>query len=345
MRVLVISDSRGVSEFYRAVTPFRILEEAGDIELTMDSGLNPALADHVNEYDCIVFIRSDAGPHHSLMLHAKMNGVRTVFDVDDNLLLLPPSIHAYAAWHERGTGRITSRLWYFKRNLQMADMLTVSTDALGRQLCNGEPHDLRQPGDYLVLPNQILAESWNVPPAEKPEGEVWVGWWGIYNHWDDWRDVAGYIEPVIIKRPEVRLMILGMPEIAHLFPTLCETGQLVTFPFVSPDDLDDYRSIVKSFDVALAPTSFSAFNVSKSDLKLLQYGAAGVPVIASKVTYASWQDYALLPERPDEWGGTLEYALDNLSAFKDRAELLQGKVMSERTYEANYEKWLEVISD
>lgn len=351
-RVLTVCDHGGVSEFYRTVTPYRLLAEAGLIELTTTSGQSPALIDNLHKFDAVVFSRADT-PIHSLVLReALLAGLRVIFDIDDNLILLPPSIPAYSAWHHRGSTKIAPRLWYLKRNIRLASALTVSTEALGRQLCNGEPHALRGRNDFIHLPNQILASEWEglepdssaEAPADgaqaKPAGEVWVGWWGIYNHWDDWRDVAPFIEPVIARRPNVRLVVLGMPEIAHLFPVLRKTDQLIIGDFVAPDELEPYRRIVKSFDVALAPTSPGPFNESKSDLKMLQYGAAGVPVIASKTTYDGWEPYATILNSPTGWGRALEAALDNPLVARAQAEELHKFVMTHRTYEANFTRWL-----
>jgi hypothetical protein len=179
---------------------------------------------------------------------------------------------------------------------------------------------------------------------EKAPGEVWVGWWGIYNHWDDWRDIAPHIEPVIAERPWVKLFVLGMPEVAYLFPRLRASNQLVVGPFVAPEKLGQYRALVKQFDIALAPTAPCAFNESKSDLKVLQYGAAGVPVIASAVTYGEWVKYVPLAERPEDWALLLSRALGNLSRWATYGQQLQEKVLAERTYEGNYLCWLEALS-
>jgi len=345
VRVLIISEGGGVSEFFRADTPYRLLHEAGQIEARFDDGNSPAIVDHLHDYEVIVFSRPDSPERLHLLCEAKMAGLRVVVDVDDNLLLIPPSIGVYHAWHQRGTGRLMPRAWYFKRAIRLADVLTVSTEALGRQLCDGEPHRLRQKGDYLVLPNQILATPWlDAQPASKGgPGEIWVGWWGIYNHWDDWRDIAPYIEPVIARRPHVRLVILGMPELAHLFPALRKYDQLMVGPFVGPAELDEYRGIVKAFDIALAPTAPCPFNEAKSDLKILQYGAAGVPVIASSTTYGAWRSYAVILNSPAAWGGALDAALDNLPVIRRDGLRLQQAVLAERTYERNYVKWLEAL--
>lgn len=344
MRVLVIADTHGVSEFYRAATPYRLLHQAGLIEADFDSGNNPAVVDHLHRYDAVVFSRPDSPEHLLLLTEAKMAGLRTVVDVDDNLILLPPSIAAYGAWHQRGTGKITPRLWLFKRAVRQADVLTVSTEALGAQLCDGQPHRLRGEGDYRVLPNQILASDWSgLQAAQKDPGETWVGWWGIYNHWDDWRDIAPYIEPVIAARPRVKLVILGMPELAHLFPRLRKMDQLIIGPFVAPEEMGEYRRLVAQFDIGLAPTTDIPFNRAKSDLKMLQYGAAGVPVIASQATYGQWRSFATILNSPDGWGGALEYLLDHPEVARRDGQRLQQAVLAGRTYEGNYTRWLEPL--
>jgi glycosyltransferase involved in cell wall biosynthesis len=346
-KILLICDGGGVSEFYRSATPYRMLAQAGHIEIESDPGDNPALIDRLDQFDAAVFSRSDTDIHSLIIRECKMRGIRVIYDVDDNLDLIPPSIGVFQAWHVRGKNAITPRLWHFKRNVAIADILTVSTPALGRQLCDGYPRRLRERGDYLVLPNQILADSWrNISPTpEKKPGEVWVGWWGIYNHWDDWRDIAPYIEPVITARPEVRLVILGMPELSHLFPALVESGQLLAGPFIEPASLDGYRQFVAAFDIALAPTSPCPFNESKSDLKLLQYGAAGVPVIASEATYGDWEDRpgTIILYGPDQWGYILDEWLDDLDTLRAEAVGLRRHILQNRTYEANYTRWLEAI--
>jgi hypothetical protein len=336
--VLVISDAGGVSEFYRTLTPYRLLADAGLITLTVDGGLNPAIIDHLSQFDAVVFSRADSAEHSLLLLHAKTRGLRVVFDMDDNLLAVPPSIGVYGAWRVPGTKQITPRLYYLKRNIQAADVLTVSTRELGRQLAH-----LRT--DYTVLPNMVLAADWaGIEPVDKPAGEVWVGWWGIYNHWDDWRDVAPYIEPVLLELPHTRLVLLGMPELAQLFPRLAQTGQLATGPFVEPGALGDYRRVIAALDVALAPTAACDFNRSKSDLKLLQYGIAGVPAIASGVTYGDWREYATVIDAPQRWGIALRGVLAGIGPARAKASRLQTYIQRTRIYENTFKSWLHPLA-
>lgn len=360
MRVLTICDENGVSEFYRTLTPYRLLAEAGLIELEHDSGQNPAIIGRLDEFQAVVFSRPDSAEHGLILAEAKRRGLRTVVDVDDNLFLLPPSIGVYHAWHVRGSGAITPRLWYHKYCIKQAEVLTVSTERLGQQLCGGEPLRLR--ADYLTLPNQVLASEWTSPhpfrvswgPAPlllgegsitKAPGEKWVGWWGIYNHWDDWREVAPAVETAIAARPEVRLVLLGMPELAHLFPRLRQSSQLILGPFAPPGEIGPYRELLKQFDIALAPTCACPFNEAKSDLKLLQYGAAGVAAIASAVTYGDWhKETAIIPSgRPDLWGNMLTDLLDSPTAAELWGQRLQERVLATRTYEGNYRRWLAAL--
>jgi len=342
MRVLVIAEQNGVSEFYRVGTPYRLLAEAGLIEsATFDDGLNPALIDHLGEFEAVVFSRPDSPEHSLLLQHAKQRGLRTIVDIDDNLLLLPPSIGVYGAWHQRGTGRITGRLWHFKRNIQFADVLTVSTAVLGAQLVQYRPDS-----SYLILENQVMLSEWeNLPePAiKKPAGERWVGWWGIYNHWDDWATVAPFVTAVIGQRPDTKLVLLGMPELAHLFRGLEKSGQLITAPFVPPERLGAYRATVAQFDVALAPTADHPFNEGKSDLKMLQYGVCGLPVIASEITYHAWSAEAQVLMWHSSWADSLNYLLDNPEHSARLGQKLRARVTRERAYEYNFANWLNAL--
>jgi hypothetical protein len=74
---------------------------------------------------------------------------------------------------------------------------------------------------------------------------------------------------------------------------------------------------------------------------MLQYGAAGVPVIASSVTYAAWSEEAVILDEPEEWGPALVRALLNPEALTGR--LLQARVLGNRTYEGNFRKWLQAL--
>jgi len=124
MRVLLVCDGTGVSEYYRTLAPYMMLQDAGFIKCIVDGGENPALIDHLSQFGAVVFSRPDSAVHSLILHHALRQGVRVVLDIDDNLLMVPPSIGAYGAWRQRGTGRITDRLWYLKKNIRLADVLT-----------------------------------------------------------------------------------------------------------------------------------------------------------------------------------------------------------------------------
>jgi len=80
-RVLVISEPGGVSEFYRTLTPYRLLASAGLIELSIDEGHNPAIIDHLDKFDTVVFSRADSAEHSLILLHAKLRGLRVCREV------------------------------------------------------------------------------------------------------------------------------------------------------------------------------------------------------------------------------------------------------------------------
>ena len=91
---------------------------------TEQSGQNPGVIDNLRHFDAVVFSRADTPGMSLILREAKLAGVRVIYDIDDNLILLPPSIPAYNAWHHRGSTKITPRLWYLKRNIRLDETVT-----------------------------------------------------------------------------------------------------------------------------------------------------------------------------------------------------------------------------
>ena len=88
-----------------------------------------------------------------------------------------------------------------------------------------------------------------------------------------------------------------------------------------PDDRYDafvpwFRSVAAQCDVAVAPLVDSDFNRGKSNLKFLEYAAAGLPVVASDVgpyaaTIRSEQDGLLVANDTDAWFEAIVRLLDD----------------------------------
>jgi hypothetical protein len=81
----------------------------------------------------------------------------------------------------------------------------------------------------------------------------------------------------------------------------------------------DYPDNVAGFDIGIAPLSKIPFNRAKSAIKLMEYAAAGIPAIGTKIdSYTAWGG-ALIANRPRDWLAHLD-TLRDPAARRDVAD-------------------------
>jgi Glycosyl transferases group 1 len=82
------------------------------------------------------------------------------------------------------------------------------------------------------------------------------------------------------------------------------------------------RTIAGDFDLAVAPLVDSRFNRLKSDLKLMEYTALGLPVLASTTGPYQGQHGAVLCDGVDEWYTSIHRMVTDPRALDERRVLL-----------------------
>jgi len=152
-----------------------------------------------------------------------------------------------------------------RRGIERCDRLVVSTQALADAL-----HDTHS--DIRVMPNMLAEQLWTGlrsqrRAARKPR----VGWGGGTSHTGDLEVIAEVVKALA---NEVEWVFFGMCPPA-LRPYISE--------FHPPVSLELYPAKLASLnlDLALAPLEYHIFNDCKSNLRLLEYGACGYPVIVT----------------------------------------------------------------
>jgi glycosyltransferase involved in cell wall biosynthesis len=155
----------------------------------------------------------------------------------------------------------------FKYALSNCDRLVLSTDFLA----DTYRHFI---DDIKVVPNRLEKDIWlplnsKKRTTEKPR----VGWAGGKTHEGDLILLKEIIEQT---REEVDWVFFGMcPETIR--PLLAEFH-----PIVSMDEYPAYLASL-NLDIAVAPLAMTPFNQGKSNLRLLEYGALGIPVVCTDI--------------------------------------------------------------
>lgn len=219
--------------------------------------------------------------------------------------------------------------------MALADLITVSTPALAE----GYAHL----GRTVVLPNYLDPEVWTGNEKYRtPRSRVHVGWVGVF------ADRAGDVDLLrpwlgrfLERHPGVRFVVAGSG--AELLAYLDVPG--VVIDPIAPDAPNHVRpyehlpAMLAHIDVGLVPLVDNRFNRAKSWCKGLEYGAMGVPTVASPSReYRSFIRPGIngLLARPDTWARQVEAVLDDLDGYRRGAE----KVAAECLIDDHIDRWV-----
>jgi glycosyltransferase involved in cell wall biosynthesis len=185
---------------------------------------------------------------------------RSIYELDDYVIDVP---HRNA--HIRNMPDKYEMERIVRRAIGMCDRVVVSTQPLANALSDMH-HDIR------VVPNMLAKEFWsNLRGQRRTSKKPRVGWGGGTSHHGDLAVIADVVRELA---DEVDWVFFGMcPD--DLLPYMHEFHGVIA--------LDAYPAKLASLnlDLALAPLEFHIFNDCKSNLRLLEYGACGYPVICT----------------------------------------------------------------
>jgi glycosyltransferase involved in cell wall biosynthesis len=281
--------------WYRCHTPGMALKRAGYEVLLTDQ---PSDKD-IELSDVLVLERLWQPALVDAVKQIRSNGTFVVFDLDDDYWSIPALNPVSEIWD-------TQRLRGLTDVMRSCDLVTVPTKALADQV--------RKFVDRVrVLPNMLPEEYWPaVPPARQPRGDgpLVVGWAGSSSHVADFSVVRSIAIDLLERHPEVELHLAGAQ------PDWIEPHDRIRF--IDSVSIEEYPNILAGFDIGIAPLEDTRFNRSKSDLKFLEYGMIGLPVVASKVgpypDCIRHGENGLLASSPKDW-------LKHLTALVEDASL------------------------
>ena len=189
----------------------------------------------------------------------------------------------------------------------------AKTDAVAARadviICGNEflaDHYQRLCGDVVILPTAVDIAAY--PSSPRVAGEVCnIGWSGTSGGFKYINQIESALATVLELRPAARVRVM-----ADRRPSL---------PLLAPDRLDyvkwspdgENREIA-AFDIGIMPLADTEWERGKCSYKMLQYMAAGVPVVVSpvgmNVDVLSSGALGLGPRTTDEWVDALLTLID-----------------------------------
>ena len=226
--------------------------------------------------DLMVFQRNHQPDIYQKMLAAKSMGIKTVYELDDDMLNMPVDFDLPYKFYAKPEVRET--MLAFMRN---CDALTVSTVALGESVRKQTPRP------SYVVPNAIDLERWreaqlarDVRLAIGKHNEIVIGWMASGSHLIDVPLVDQALCQIFRDHANVKLSIIGTLSMEHFakYELKNYADRIVFRNWVEINALPGFMA---DFDIAIAPLIDCPFNRCKSPLKWMQHCALGIPGVYS----------------------------------------------------------------
>ncbi len=215
-----------------------------------------------------------------------------------------------------------SRLKYA---LARCDRLVVSTDFLAETY----RHFI---SDIKVVANRLEKDIWcPLTTLKRTTKKPRIGWAGGSTHHGDLLLLKEIIEQT---REEADWIFFGMcPD--EIRPLLAEYHELVPF--------DEYPAYIASLnlDIAVAPLTMTDFNRGKSNLRLLEYGVLGIPVVCTDIDPYQNSPACRVPNSANAWISALRERINDPEGREKEGRAMRDWVYRSYLLEEHLDEWLQ----
>ncbi len=244
---------------YRVTGPLSALEAAGRVIARVAYESPSTVEIERLSPDTIVLQgRYSEGAVGDILRMKKYSRALRIFEIDDYIVSAPKK-----NVHTRNQPLNTEQL--LREGIALCDRVVVTTQPLADALSGMH-------GDIRVVPNMLAPDPWATLSSRRgTSSKPRVGWGGGTSHTGDLEIIAEVVRELA---NEVEWVFFGMcpdalrPYVHEYHPAIGLRG----YPF---------KLASLNLDLALAPLEFHIFNDCKSNLRLLEYGACGYPVICT----------------------------------------------------------------
>ncbi|MEA9606972.1 glycosyltransferase [Xanthomonas campestris pv. plantaginis] len=307
---------------YRVIQPLKALRDVGMVDAVMFNG-HLAIAELTRQDPEVIVLQRQVGEARleAMRRMKALSRAFKVYELDDYLPNLPLK-NAHRAHMPKDI------LKTVRRGLSFVDRFVVSTPALAEAFA-GLHSDIR------VVENRLPAHWWDALPERtvRQGGKPRIGWAGGASHTGDLELIADVVKELA---GEVEWVFLGMYPFAL---------REYIHQFQPGVPIDHYPAALAALDldIALAPVEQNLFNECKSNLRLLEYGACGYPVIASDVRcYRGDLPVTLVKNRYRDWIGAIrEHLADPAAAAAKGAALREVVRRDWMLTGSNLDRWRE----
>jgi len=310
---------------HRVIRPLSVLEQHVQIQMGImpdsKTGRLPEIPELARMEPDILLLQSFVHNDQlqALELFKRYFRARRVFTLDDLMTEIPSKspVKTYADFGDR-----------LRRALRFCDRLIVTTEPLRQAY--GDFID-----DIVVLPNYLERAAWEgLQPLRRQGTKPRVGWAGAQQHHGD---LELMVEVVKATAKEVDWVFMGMcPD--ELKPYVAEERPAVPFARY-PEALARLN-----LDLAVAPLEINRFNEAKSNLRILEYGAMGWPVVCTDIEPYKGAPVMRVPNETQAWIEAIRAHVHDLDAAEREGDRLRQWVYRHWMLEDHLDEWMAALT-
>ncbi len=322
MRIASLTSADLINGVYRSIMPCTALAERGHRVLVEDSARPPREA--LFDFELVHIFRATTAPVLKMARRLHDAGVAIVWDNDDDLSEIPTKARRGGLEAQRNVSGLTAML-------AIADVVTSPSTVLAAH------HRARGARRVEVLENYLFDGSPR-PPTRAQTGRVVLGWTAGDEHVVDLEglDLRHTFKDLLARHPHLHIESLGMD--LRLPPDRYTHHRYVPHP--------DLVAHIARWDIGIAPLSDIPFNRNRSNIKVKEYAAAGIPWLASAtgpyLGMGDRQGGRLVAD--DAWGQELDRLI---SSARDRQKLAKkaARWAQSQTISRNIRGWERVFEE
>lgn len=252
------------NNWYRSNLPVGELGRRGHDIVTVEVDCRGFRPEQLAGFDVIHVYRGMEKPLLKALRQQRDRGVAIVWDNDDDPRLIPKEDAIFA---KAGALQIATQWRYQVAMMTAAHLITTTSETLAERY-----RDAIDGGDVRVIENYI-GDAQLIGGGGRHDGLV-IGWVAASEHVADAQRlrIADVLRRVMERVPEVRVRTAGVR--LDLDPSRYEHTTGVPFR--------DLASYLRDFDIGIAPLSDIPMSAARSNVKVKEYAAAGVPWLASR---------------------------------------------------------------
>ena len=212
------------------------------------------------------------------------------FDTDDLLTELYEGHRHFEAYRDNNLANITKAVY------EMADLVSVTQMKFAERIA-----PFVRSGCLAIIKNAIDFDlpCWNAPPTKPKKGHTRIGWVGGIHHEEDVKPFQGVMVSLAAKVgvEKIEWRLHGKPppnpennenvwqtEVWDNYQAWLTGGAKRSNVFIGYAlPADQYGVFYSQMDISIAPLLDNPFNDSKSEIKLMECGRYGVPLVCTDV--------------------------------------------------------------